>query len=88
MIFLIEYDRQKGTIITFVSFSDLEKKTAESRRISLEVERHHEGGATEIVLLEAASEAALRRTHRRYFEAVDELTAAPAANPRHGVDEH
>ena len=38
MIFLIEYDRPKGHIVTFSSFHETERLEAENRR--LEIEAH------------------------------------------------
>jgi hypothetical protein len=77
MIFLIEYDRQRGQIVTFRTYEDAQQTDADSDRIALEVDRHHRGVLSEVVLLEAASEAALRRTHRRYFEGLQALTSVP-----------
>ncbi len=67
MIFLIEYDRERGRIETITSFNESERKTAEDARLELERKLNLEGNRNEIVLLEAASEDALRRTHGRYF---------------------
>ena len=68
MIFLIEYDRPKGRIITFERFADSERRRAEDARLKIELDLNRRGVDHEVVLLEAISEAALRRTHRRYFE--------------------
>ena len=78
MIFLIEYDRSQGRIITFEAFEDSARQEAESSRLQLELELNRLGTEREVVLLEAASEEALRRTHRRYFEDLSELVNAPA----------
>lgn len=77
MRFLIEYDRQRGQLVTFRIFDDGEKKKAEDARIAMELELHRCGTKHEVVLLEAASEAALRRTHRRYFEDLVALANSP-----------
>ena len=77
MIFLIEYNRHEGRIVTIESFSDSDRATAEELRLSLELKLNAEGIDNEIVLLEAASEEAVRRTHRRYFETLAELIATP-----------
>ena len=76
MLFLIEYDRNQGEVIAIQEFSDLEKHTAESARLELELSLNRLGREHEVVLLEAASEEALRRTHRRYFENLAELMKA------------
>ncbi len=68
MIFLIEYDRPKGHIVTFSSFDETERLEAENRRLEIELALNRAGVDHEVVLLEALSEEALRRTHRRYFE--------------------
>ena len=73
MLFLIEYDRSSGRIVSFRSFNDLEGEVAEDSRLQLELELNRLGTEREVVLLEAASEEALRRTHRRYFETLAEL---------------
>jgi hypothetical protein len=76
MLFLIEYDRSRGEIVTFRSFGDLEREAAENSRLELELELSRQGQEREVVLLEAASEDALRLTHRRYFEDLSELVKA------------
>ncbi|HEY0099241.1 MAG TPA: hypothetical protein VGB76_09825 [Pyrinomonadaceae bacterium] len=78
MIFLIEYDRARGEIVTFQTFNDLERQNAENARLEMELQLNRLGTEREIVLLEAATEEALRRTHRRYFEDLAELVNSPA----------
>jgi hypothetical protein len=78
MIFLIEYDRSQGRIVTFEAFADSARPAAEDSRLQLELELNRQGTEREVVLLEAASEEALRRTHRRYFEDLSELVNSPA----------
>ena len=73
MIFLIEYDRAAGQIVTIQTFEPLKKKDAEKARLDLEIALNREGVEREVVVLEAASEEALRRTHRRYFEDISDL---------------
>ena len=76
MIFLIEYDLGEGRLVRLERFSDSDRKRAEESRLDLELELNSKGSENEVVLLEAASEEAVRRTHRRYFETLAELTAA------------
>ncbi|HEV7890031.1 MAG TPA: hypothetical protein VGP08_05305 [Pyrinomonadaceae bacterium] len=76
MIFLIEYDRSRGEIVTFEASSDSERRAAEEARLEIEVRLNRDEVDREVVILEAESEEALRRTHRRYFESLTEL-----ANP-------
>jgi hypothetical protein len=76
MVFLIEYDRERGRLVSIRSFAN--SNGAEESRLQLELELNLKGVRNEVVLLEAATEEALRRTHRRYFEDLTELSAAPA----------
>ena len=77
MIFLIEYDRPRGRIVTFKAFDDSERQKAQDERLELELALHHSGTEREVVILEAASEEAIRRTHRRYFEDLAEIASSP-----------
>ncbi|HEY6232547.1 MAG TPA: hypothetical protein VIW64_14890 [Pyrinomonadaceae bacterium] len=78
MIFLIEYSRKRGQLVTFESFSDSEREKAEELRLQLELDLNLKSIDNEVVILEAATEEAVRRTHRRYFEDLAELTSVPA----------
>ncbi len=78
MIFLIEYDRARGEIVTFKAFDESERQSAEDARLELEFQLNRLGTEREVVILEAATEEALRRTHRRYFENLSELVNSPA----------
>ena len=73
MIFLIEYDRPRRCVITRIEFDDAELQKAENARLELELAVNRQGLDREVVLLQAASEAALRQTHRRYFEDMEQL---------------
>jgi hypothetical protein len=73
MIFLIEYDRAQGRIVSFRNFDESQRREAEDSRLGIELDRNRKGIDHEVVLLDAASEAALRRTHRRYFEDLREI---------------
>ncbi len=79
MIFLIEYDRPSGKTLRFIPFEESERASAERSRLDIELVLNSKGVEHEVVLLEAASESALRRTHRRYFESLGDL-AGPADN--------
>ena len=78
MIFLIEYDRKRGAIVKMETFDSSEQSKARDAQLQLELDLNHQGTEHEVVLLDAASEAALRRTHRRYFESLSELAILPA----------
>jgi hypothetical protein len=67
MIFLIEYNRGEGRIVTFRNFDDSRRREAEDLRLNIELALNRKGVDHEVVLLEAESEEALRRTHQRYF---------------------
>lgn len=73
MVFLIEYDRGEGRLVRIEPFSNSDRKRAEETRLNLELELNRKGIQREVVLLEAATEEDVRRTHRRYFETLTEL---------------
>ena len=77
MIFLIHYDRNQGRIISMESFGDSERAAAQEARLALELELN--GANDEVVLLDAEAEEDLRKTHRRYFEALSELLNPPSS---------
>jgi hypothetical protein len=77
MIFLIEYDRKRGQLVTLESFDDQERQKAEAKRFELELCLHRQGVEHEVVTLQAPTEAAIRRTHRRYFEDLAQLAPLP-----------
>jgi hypothetical protein len=74
MLFLIEYDRNRGELVTFRSFPDTSRTQADDARLELELGLSRRGLEREVVLLEAPAEEDLRRTHRRYFEGLRQLT--------------
>ncbi len=76
MLFLIEYERPVGKIISFRKFYAAERSAAETARLEMELELNRQEVEHEVVLLEAETEEALRRTHRRYFEDLTELVAS------------
>jgi hypothetical protein len=78
MLFLIEYDRQRGALVTFRTFPSSEQQRADEARLELELHLNRLGVDHEVVLLEAANENALRRSHRRYFEDVAGIAGTPA----------
>jgi len=80
MIFLVEYDRHNGRLVSLSKFDDSERSKAEDFRIELEVALNKQGVSREIVLLQAETEHALRQTHRRYFEELRELVKSSAVD--------
>ncbi len=79
MIFLIQYDRQKGKLNDLRSFEDEQKESAEAIRFRLELDLNRQGADVEVLLLEAASEADVRKTHRRYFEDLNQIAKSGLA---------
>jgi hypothetical protein len=75
MLFLIQYDRRAGRIVSLERFTDDQRVMARKARLDLEIELQRRSQNHEVVLLEAASEGALRKTHGRYFEDVEHLLA-------------
>jgi hypothetical protein len=73
MLFLIEYNRKQGRMVTFRSFADSEGVTAQDQRLELELELNATDVDHEVVILEAESEAAIRLSHARYFYDLHEL---------------
>jgi hypothetical protein len=76
MFFLIDYERRSGQLVGMRRYASSARNEAEDARLALELDLRRLGLEREVVLLEASSEDALRRTHRRYFESWDAL-----ANP-------
>jgi hypothetical protein len=76
VIFLIEYDKPRGAIVRFEPFDDTRQTEAESLRLAIELDLREKRISHEVVLLEALSEEDLRKTHRRYFENVNEIGKA------------
>jgi len=68
MIFLIEYDRPKRSLVRFKSFDDSMREEVQKFRLQIEFDLRSQQIEHEVVLLEAVSEEALRKTHRRYVE--------------------
>ena len=79
MIFLIEYDRHQGRVVTLRTFDKLERRKVEYERLEMEIDLNRRGRVHEVILFEAATEADLRRTHRRYFEDLTDLVKLPAS---------
>jgi hypothetical protein len=80
MIFLIAYDRPKGSIERLERFDDSERREAEALRLRIEIDLRNRNVEREVVLLDATSEQALRKTHRRYFEDVSQISKSIGKN--------
>lgn len=70
--FLLVYDRRHGRLRHMQRFEDKEHEAAVEARFACEDETRDEPDV-EVVLLSGTSEAALRRTHGRYFKTLAEL---------------
>jgi hypothetical protein len=74
MIFLIHYDRPNGIIVELKAFAGDAREQAANERLLIEVNLNRQGlKEREVVLLDAESQEALRRTHRRYFEGARQI---------------
>jgi hypothetical protein len=73
LIYLIEYNRPEGRLVTFKTFDQSDGTLAADLRLEIELDLNLRNIDHEVVLLEAADENALRRTHRRYFEDLSQI---------------
>jgi hypothetical protein len=78
MLFLIEYDRPRGSIVQLREFDAASREVADDARLKLELDLKRQGVEHEVVLLDAPSKQALLHTHSRYFESVAELVRSSA----------
>lgn len=69
--FLLRYDRKRGLLESIESFADSVEAT--TRRFELEL-TYFDQPNIEIVVLSAASEDDLKRTHSRFFRSLRQLT--------------
>jgi hypothetical protein len=70
MLFLIHYDRAEGRLVSCEQFENSEQVKADDARLELELSLNRQGIEREVVILDAASLEAVRRTHGRYFESL------------------
>ena len=73
MIFVVAYDRKRGKVLSLRSFEARRREAAHKLRRRLELETAERRSDVEVVILEAPTEAALRRTHGRYFGGVQDI---------------
>jgi hypothetical protein len=73
MIFLLEYDRKRGTLRKLKPFSGVDRAQAQRERLDIELKLRRSQEPCEVVLLEAADEETLKRTHKRYFNTPRQL---------------
>ena len=76
MIFLIKYQRSSGKVQELRQFKDTDREDAEDARLESELELLGDQNLDyEVLLLEAETEAALRKTHSRYFKTAQEIAS-------------
>jgi hypothetical protein len=73
--FVLVYDQRSGILEQLEPFPEVASEAALARRFELERD-NRERPEIEVVLLSADSEGALRRTHSRYFETVEQLASS------------
>lgn len=73
MLFLIEYNRTEGRLVSLRTFDSSERQQAHDARLELELDLNRKGIDHEVVTLEASSEEILRKTHARYFQSLGEI---------------
>ena len=67
MVFLMQYRRREGRLVTFGQYDEITSRLSVIED-ELEIRLNAANIDDEVVLLEAADQEALRKTHRRYFE--------------------
>lgn len=73
MIYLIHYNRKAGHLSSIREYPERERANASQAKLELEISLLCENGDHEVVLLEAASQDELRKTHRRYFDSLEDM---------------
>ena len=73
MIYLIQYHREPGRLLSFEAFPASDRQGAEEARLRMETRNLMLKKSYEVVLIEAKNEGELRKTHRRYFETLEQL---------------
>lgn len=74
--FMLKYRKSKGLLESIREVDAANLNAARRERLELEFESLQRGGDLEIVLLTAASEETLRKTHSRYFKTTAQLGEA------------
>ena len=78
-IYLIEYSPSSGDLIFASRLEGYKRSDAERARIAKELELRRAGSDHELVLIEAPSDKALERSHRRYFADLKEIASSASA---------
>lgn len=77
MLFLIEYDRLRGEIVSMTTYANEQREHADEARLQMELRLRREAAKREVVIMEAADVDALRKTHARYFKSAQALAPSP-----------
>jgi hypothetical protein len=70
MIFVIQFDQKEGRLKRLDTFTDADREKANRQRVEVEIELLKQNVFHEVVVLEAKSVEALKKTHRRYFDSI------------------
>ncbi len=84
MLFLIQYDRASGMVLSKQAFATEQRAQADENRLVLELRSGAAGTGYEIVVLEAHDESALLRTHARFFSSAEALLETSNLTPQLG----
>jgi hypothetical protein len=78
--FLVVFNRPHGRVVSTTEFAD----RSSALRARFELEREYAASQdVEIVVLGAASKAALEKTHARYFQSAGDLARSGASRVEH-----
>ena len=82
MLFLIVYDKRSAQLEELTSFTNEAFVEVSALRLEAELAAMARDQEVEIVILEAESEAVIRKTHTRYFEDLAGIveTETPSTN--------
>jgi hypothetical protein len=75
MLFLLEYDRAVAKTVACIEYDESERSAAQAERLKRELAVNRAKVDHEVVLLQAPSLAALRKTHARYFDDIETMIA-------------
>jgi len=68
MLFLIQYDKHHGNVISIHEFEEAQRREAEKARAALELALCGEGSVYEVALLDAKALDDVRKTYPHYFK--------------------
>jgi len=80
MIFLLEYDRPRGALVSLREFGDDEMSLAHDACLEREIQLLGSDWTREVVMLQSRSLESLKFTHMRYFATLEEMFAGLCVN--------